>query len=95
MGDISEKILLRISRAIGYHASLRGLGLELKIDNADINNYIATNKGGAAVNSDGTWNMLCVWKEKTSRNDSARLLDEALREVGLKQIAEDHLTQSN
>ena len=60
-----------------------------------MHNYIATNKGGAEVNSEGTWNMFCAWKMKTSKNDRARLLDEALREVGLKQIAEDHLSQSN
>ena len=92
---ISEKTLRRISRAIGDNPKLVDLGLELDFATSQINLYLADNRSGAGVTFDGTWNMLCAWREKTSKEDQIPKLRAALEEVGLNFISEQHLSEND
>ena len=71
------------------------LGLELDFETSEMNLYLEDNKQGSRVTFAGTWNMLCDWRQNTSKGDQIPKLKAALQEVGLNGIAEQHLSEND
>ena len=83
-----EHELYILGEKLGNHVHIGKLGITLGFDNAQIDNYIATNYTDGKVTSKGTVNMLFNWKLKTPEVNQREEMMSALTEAGFKEEAD-------
>ena len=87
---LDERELYRIAEDIGTSDKIIPLGLKLGFNRSKIKLYQQTNTCGG-ISFEGTWHMLCDWKESVPQSEQRSSLLIALTEAKLLGIAEKHL----